>query len=63
MLIRKLLKLKLKITKHDSLVIKTPGRIKMRYKHNKLAYCAASLLILISAAYGSFMQLGAVATC
>lgn len=35
----------------------------MRYKHNKLAYCTASLLILISAAYGSFMQLGAMATC
>lgn len=35
----------------------------MKYKHNKLPHCTASLLILISVAYGSFMQLGAMATC
>lgn len=41
----------------------TKEKIKMKYKHNKLAHCTVSLLILFSVAYGRFMQLGATATC
>ena len=35
----------------------------MKYNHNKLAHCTVSLLILVSVAYGDFMQLEAMATC
>lgn len=35
----------------------------IKSKHNKLAHCSVSLLILSSVTYGSFMQLGAMATC
>lgn len=59
-----LLILRLKITKYVLLVkVNTKEKIKIKCKHNKLAHCTVSLLILISVAYGRFMQLGAMATC